>query len=320
MKRDKRWLFKPGDTIGDLTVVGCVGKTDQGSIWFCKCECEAPQLRSAAQLNRAIRRRTAPQCPRCLAEYRGGLFMQRRKRLHAHYLAAWEAYGDLYGPDYDDFEQQAIIRSLSQQGMPPPTCALSAADAQRTAAYTWRRPAPIVYTAGNLPKTRNEIAEEFQVTTTRIGQVEAKALSKLRHPSRSRQLRPFVDRLGESKGLRLTSTPRSDGRPYRAVDNYFRIYFRGSTHCLCFFKDCDERQTRRAYHGVLERVLALDDIYRLGDHEVPLSVFRRLSKPYDHIPEIGEPYLRHSRDLVKSKLIFDAEQLQRDRKQGIVTT
>jgi RNA polymerase primary sigma factor len=39
-----------------------------------------------------------------------------------------------------------------------------------------------------------EIGRIFHVTRERIRQIEAKALRKLRHPSRSRKLRPFANR------------------------------------------------------------------------------------------------------------------------------
>jgi RNA polymerase primary sigma factor len=42
--------------------------------------------------------------------------------------------------------------------------------------------------------TLEEVGQKFQVTRERIRQIEAKALRKLRHPSRSRRLRSFVDR------------------------------------------------------------------------------------------------------------------------------
>ena len=42
--------------------------------------------------------------------------------------------------------------------------------------------------------TLEEVGQEFQVTRERIRQIEAKALRKLRHPSRSRRLKSFVDR------------------------------------------------------------------------------------------------------------------------------
>ncbi len=45
--------------------------------------------------------------------------------------------------------------------------------------------------------TLEEVGQSFAVTRERIRQIEAKALRKLRHPSRSRKLRAFVDSLVE---------------------------------------------------------------------------------------------------------------------------
>jgi RNA polymerase primary sigma factor len=42
-------------------------------------------------------------------------------------------------------------------------------------------------------RTLEEVGKEFQVTRERIRQIEAKALRKLRHPSRSKKLRDFLD-------------------------------------------------------------------------------------------------------------------------------
>ena len=45
--------------------------------------------------------------------------------------------------------------------------------------------------------TLEEVGQSFQVTRERIRQIEAKALRKLRHPSRSRRLKAFVDGVKE---------------------------------------------------------------------------------------------------------------------------
>jgi len=45
--------------------------------------------------------------------------------------------------------------------------------------------------------TLEEVGRAFSVTRERIRQIEAKALRKLRHPSRSRELKSFLDDVGE---------------------------------------------------------------------------------------------------------------------------
>ena len=42
-------------------------------------------------------------------------------------------------------------------------------------------------------RTLEEVGKEFNVTRERIRQIEAKALKKLRNPSRSKRLRDFLD-------------------------------------------------------------------------------------------------------------------------------
>ena len=43
------------------------------------------------------------------------------------------------------------------------------------------------------PRTLEEVGKEFMVTRERIRQIEAKALRKLRHPSRSKKLRDYLE-------------------------------------------------------------------------------------------------------------------------------
>jgi len=43
------------------------------------------------------------------------------------------------------------------------------------------------------PRTLEEVGTVFHVTRERVRQIEAKALRKLRHPTRSRRLRNFLE-------------------------------------------------------------------------------------------------------------------------------
>ena len=43
------------------------------------------------------------------------------------------------------------------------------------------------------PRTLEEVGRQFNVTRERIRQIEAKALRKLRHPSRIQQIKGFLD-------------------------------------------------------------------------------------------------------------------------------
>ncbi len=50
-------------------------------------------------------------------------------------------------------------------------------------------------------RTLEQVGKEFGVTRERIRQIEAKAMRKLRHPSRSRKLRPWADADPKSKSI-----------------------------------------------------------------------------------------------------------------------
>ena len=63
-------------------------------------------------------------------------------------------------------------------------------------------------------RTLEEVGKEFDVTRERIRQIEAKALRKLRHPSRSRKLRDYLD---ENDGAFKTVT--GSGRSGDAADD-----------------------------------------------------------------------------------------------------
>jgi len=53
---------------------------------------------------------------------------------------------------------------------------------------------PMLFGIGmNLDHKLEEVGQQFSVTRERIRQIEAKALRKLKHPSRSRKLRFFLD-------------------------------------------------------------------------------------------------------------------------------
>ena len=43
------------------------------------------------------------------------------------------------------------------------------------------------------PKTLESVGKEFRVTRERIRQIESKAIRKLRHPTRAKKLRDFIE-------------------------------------------------------------------------------------------------------------------------------
>ena len=57
--------------------------------------------------------------------------------------------------------------------------------------------------------TLEEVGQEFRVTRERIRQIEAKALKRMRHPSRTEKLRIFAERLSVSPVGRPAAVPRA---------------------------------------------------------------------------------------------------------------
>jgi RNA polymerase primary sigma factor len=49
------------------------------------------------------------------------------------------------------------------------------------------------------PKTLEEVGIRFKVTRERVRQIEAKALRKMRHPTRSKQLQSFLEAVEKAK-------------------------------------------------------------------------------------------------------------------------
>ena len=54
----------------------------------------------------------------------------------------------------------------------------------------------------NRPRTLEEVGREFGVTRERIRQIEAKAIRKLRHPTRAKRLGDYRDSFSDGSGRR----------------------------------------------------------------------------------------------------------------------
>lgn len=91
-----------------------------------------------------------------------------------------------------DFIQDDEAESL-RTPRPMPCCASSWPGVLKTLTPREERVLRLRYglTDGRM-HTLEEVGEEFNVTRERIRQIEAKALRKLRHPSRSKVLKDFL--------------------------------------------------------------------------------------------------------------------------------
>ena len=80
-----------------------------------------------------------------------------------------------------------MARKRSARDSSPAFCAIATCHASL-------RSSAIAISIGiNIDHTLEEVGQQFSMTRERIRQIEAKALRKLKHPSRSRKLRSFLD-------------------------------------------------------------------------------------------------------------------------------
>ncbi len=101
--------------------------------------------------------------------------------------------GDDEDSHLGDFIEDAVIDSPIQSATGE---SLKAATREVLAGLTAREAKVLRMRFGinmNTDHTLEEVGKQFDVTRERIRQIEAKALRKLRHPSRSEQLRSFLD-------------------------------------------------------------------------------------------------------------------------------
>ena len=98
-------------------------------------------------------------------------------------------------------------------------------------------------------RTLEEVGKEFNVTRERIRQIEAKALRKLRHPSRSRKLKDYLD----SKRLTAIAEMVNAAGPGERKNK--------TGYCLCDVgTDHAHIPIRLLMDGVIDRAIAMDVI------------------------------------------------------------
>ena len=90
------------------------------------------------------------------------------------------------GASFDIVKRVSVIHPAVS--LPPVPCALCGSSSREEQVLKMR------FGVGDgAEHTLEEVGRSFNVTRERIRQIESKALRKLRHPSRSKKLRPFLD-------------------------------------------------------------------------------------------------------------------------------
>ena len=118
-------------------------------------------------------------------EYLYGMFFENTDVFEKHEYE--ELNGDLYPRELvceDDIDEQAFSVIMREQLF------------EVLGTLTEREQKVIELRYGlrdGTPKTLEEVGFAFNVTRERVRQIEAKALRKLRHPSRSRKLKDYID-------------------------------------------------------------------------------------------------------------------------------
>jgi Sigma-70, region 4 len=168
---------------GRLTALLPVSRDQYGIRWACKCDCGWWAIRTAAQLRYAIANHAEPCCRLCAKRQWSTLNDDARARRRIARLAYWKRYGSLYGVEWSarvaEQVKQDLVAAFGATAEPIPVCVAEQESAQDH--------------DGEISLSLQEVAEEFGLCRERVRQIEARAMRKLRHPSRSRLMRPFVD-------------------------------------------------------------------------------------------------------------------------------
>ena len=180
-----RGCVEVGERFGELVALKIHAADRRGHIWLCECDCGRLALRHAVDLRRSVREGHCPMCAQCLRELRRGLRVAKNEtaaRRRSFIARAFVETGSLYANGWEAAEIIELRRELGLRDPPPPE---PVRDTETLGSDTG--PAP------RYAMSLSEIAREFDCTRECIRQIEARALRKLRHPSRLHILAEFVD-------------------------------------------------------------------------------------------------------------------------------